>query len=89
MLILRRKIDESLIIGDNIHITIVAADAGGNVTLGIDAPKDVLILRSELKQAATENMSAAINSATPELVKSLNSAMFLKPAQPPKQSGDK
>ena len=53
MLILRRKGGESLVIGDQISVTILSVDASGTVMLGINAPKDVLILRSELQQAAS------------------------------------
>ena len=49
MLILGRKVGESLSIGEQITITILSVDAGGNVSIGINAPKDLLILRSELK----------------------------------------
>ena len=48
MLILRRKGGESLVIGDQISVTILSVDASGTVMLGINAPKDVLILRLSL-----------------------------------------
>ena len=44
MLILRRKKNESLLIGDNIRITIIEC-AGDGVRLAIDAPKSVPIVR--------------------------------------------
>ena len=50
MLILRRREGESLIIGDQINVSILGVDAGGAVSLGISAPRDMLILRSELQQ---------------------------------------
>lgn len=59
MLILRRKEGESLVIGDQISLTILSVDAGGTVSLGINAPRDVLILRSELQQAASANQEAS------------------------------
>ena len=59
MLILRRKGGESLVIGDQISVTILSVDASGTVMLGINAPKDVLILRSELQQAASVNLDSA------------------------------
>ena len=40
MLILTRKKDESLRIGDDIVITVVSV-SGGHVRLGIEAPRDV------------------------------------------------
>jgi carbon storage regulator len=49
MLVLTRKIDESVLVGDDISITIVSVNKRtGEVRLGIDAPDNVLILREEL-----------------------------------------
>lgn len=41
MLVLSRKEGESLMIGDQISVTILSVDPGGQVTLGISAPKEV------------------------------------------------
>lgn len=49
MLVLSRKIDESIIIADNIEITIVDI-IGERVKIGIEAPKEVRILRSEISK---------------------------------------
>lgn len=58
MLILQRRKGESLSINDNITLTIT--DIGNDwVKLAIDAPKDVPILRSELKEAIAENKMAS------------------------------
>lgn len=47
MLILTRKIGESIIIGDNITVKIV--ETGKNsVRIGIDAPKEITVLRQEV-----------------------------------------
>ena len=59
MLILRRKPGESLTIGDQISVSILSVDSGGAVSLGINAPRDLLILRSELQQAVQANQDAA------------------------------
>lgn len=48
MLVLSRKEGEKLVIGDNITV-IVSRVAGNRVTLGIEAPADVRIVRGELK----------------------------------------
>ncbi|MEG6566770.1 carbon storage regulator CsrA [Thermoanaerobacterium saccharolyticum] len=58
MLILTRKIGQSLIIGDNIEIKIVSID-GENVKIGISAPKDVSVIRKELLEVKDENKKAA------------------------------
>lgn len=47
MLILTRKAGEKLLIGDNIEITILNV-RGGQVKLGINAPKDVAVHREEI-----------------------------------------
>ncbi|MDY4660318.1 carbon storage regulator [Pseudoflavonifractor capillosus] len=74
MLVLSRKEGESLIIGDQISITVLSVDSNGQVNLGICAPKEVLVLRSELQKAATENQDAA-STAPALLVAELESAL--------------
>ena len=58
MLILRRRAGETLLIGDDVKITVMDVYEGG-VRLAIDAPKSVPILRSELLQAVSANRDAA------------------------------
>ncbi len=50
MLVLSRKQDEKIIIGDSITLMVVAIQ-GDKVRLGIEAPKDVSIHREEVYQA--------------------------------------
>ncbi len=50
MLVLTRKRDESIIIGDNIIITVIGI-RGDKVRLGIEAPKEVSIHRQEVYEA--------------------------------------
>ena len=49
MLILTRRADESLMIGDDIKITVLGIK-GNQVRIGIDAPKDVPVHREEIYQ---------------------------------------
>lgn len=59
MLIITRKEGESFFIGDNIEITITKV-ADGNVKIGIEAPKEMIILRKELcKEIESENRNSA------------------------------
>jgi carbon storage regulator len=47
MLVLTRKLMEKLFIGDDICVTVVRLE-GGQVRLGIDAPREVAVVRAEL-----------------------------------------
>ena len=71
MLILRRKVGESFLVGDRINITILEMESNGTVSIGIDAPRDVLILRSELQQAVSANQESAKTTSTPQMMKAL------------------
>ena len=64
MLILQRKEGESLHIGEDVEITVLAVEAG-RVRLAIQAPRDVTILRSELRVAAQANREAAEEEVSP------------------------
>lgn len=61
MLVLTRRLNEAIQLGDNIRITVVAIDAD-RVRIGIDAPKDLKIYRSELLQEVTDLNRAAASS---------------------------
>lgn len=59
MLVISRKKGESLLIGDDIEITVMKID-DNSVKLSISAPKSVTILRKELyKEVEQENKNAA------------------------------
>jgi carbon storage regulator len=47
MLVLTRKVNEEILIGDNIRIKVVDIGAG-RIRLGISAPRDVTVLRDEV-----------------------------------------
>lgn len=75
MLILQRKNNQSLTIGDNITVTIL--ETGNDwVKLAIDAPKEISILRTELLEAASANQEAAssrLNESSISKIKDLMS----------------
>lgn len=68
MLVLSRKVGERLVIGENISV-VVSKVAGNRVTLAIEAPPSVRIVRGELPPANTEKLasnSARENNGRPE-----------------------
>lgn len=59
MLILTRKIGESLLIGDNVRVAVLEI-RGKQARLGIEAPPDIVVMREELcQQVNRENCEAA------------------------------
>ncbi|MDU4695602.1 MAG: carbon storage regulator CsrA [Paenibacillus sp.] len=58
MLVLRRKVGETVMIGDDIQIQILGIE-GDQIKIGFLAPKEVSILRKELYQGiVAENLAA-------------------------------
>jgi carbon storage regulator len=49
MLVLTRKLNEKILIGDRIRLTVLSV-RGGQVRIGIEAPEDVAIFREELSE---------------------------------------
>ena len=59
MLVLSRKINQSIVIGDNIEIMLVDI-RGDQIKLGINAPKSVKIFRKEVyEEVKRENLEAS------------------------------
>ncbi|MEM6980300.1 MAG: carbon storage regulator [Planctomycetota bacterium] len=52
MLVLTRKLDETIVIGDNIEITVLRI-RNNQIRLGIKAPRDVRVMRGELDRSAS------------------------------------
>ena len=59
MLILTRKIGESIVIGDNVKVTVLGVE-GRQIRIGIDAPKEISVHRQEIydKIAAEKSLAA-------------------------------
>jgi len=73
MLILSRKINEKIMIGDDISITIIEV-RGDQVKLGVEAPRDVQIFRQEVFDAIkAELMEKEISLATERIIKGVSS----------------
>jgi carbon storage regulator len=73
VLVLTRRSEESIVIGGNIVITILGVE-GDKVKVGIDAPREVQILRKELFDAVQEQNRLATKLASmpePDSIKRL------------------
>jgi carbon storage regulator len=88
MLVLMRKSNESIIIGDNITVTVLGIE-GDKVKIGISAPREIQILRQELFQAVQEQNIIQAHLAVdpePESFQSLRDLLvsegLLKPEDP-------
>lgn len=70
MLVVSRKKDESIIIGENIKVTVVEI-AKDRIRIGVDAPESIKIVRSELYDTEKFNMQAAINKPSIDILAAL------------------
>ena len=84
MLILTRAIDQKIIIGDNIEITVLDIQ-GDKVSLGITAPREVTIHRQEVYVAIQEENRQAAQSVAVDLGKI---SRLLKKGQAGEQNGE-
>lgn len=78
MLILQRRTGESVVIGEDIRVTVVSIE-GGRVRLAISAPPEVSILRSELLDAKLVNQDSAVEEAAPAELLGLLGGMPVSP----------
>lgn len=77
MLVLSRRIGESVVIGDDVTVTVLEV-RGDVVRVGIDAPRSVAVHRAELlEQLETVNREAA--SPSDDAVESLSKAFQARP----------
>jgi carbon storage regulator len=74
MLVLSRKVNQTIKIGEDIEITVVSI-SGDNVRIGINAPKSYKVLRSEIyEEIGKQNREASKSIVIPtELQQLLNS----------------
>ena len=73
MLIIRRRAGESILIGPDVEIEVVELSSG-RVKLGIRAPRQIVVLRKEIKLAAEQNL-AAWQAVSPHTLQSLVSRL--------------
>lgn len=73
MLVLSRRVGESIVIGDEVTVTVLEV-RGDVVRIGIDAPRSVSVNRAELL-AALESSNQAAASPSDDAVSSLAKAL--------------
>ena len=56
MLVLNRGVDDSIAIGDSIVVTVLGIE-GDHVKIGIQAPREITILRSEIRDAVMDQIT--------------------------------
>jgi len=84
MLVLSRKLNQSIVIGDDIHIVVVSVDRD-TVKLGIQAPREVPVHRAEVYEEIQRANRAAVPGTVPEPAKQPATPASLKSwRQPPK-----
>lgn len=72
MLVITRKNDESLVIGDNIEITILEI-SNGKVKIGINAPNDIKIIRKEIIDSIRQtNIDSTVDAEKIDLDELIN-----------------
>jgi carbon storage regulator len=64
MLVLRRKVGESIVLAGVINISVLAVE-GERVKIGISAPPDVTIVREELLRASMTDMTPNQGQSNP------------------------
>ena len=78
MLILTRKIDQSIVIQGNITIMVLGVERD-RVKLGIQAPAEVAVLREELVHVESENKTIPLRRPAQPNLAPTHGALALKP----------
>lgn len=80
MLVIRRRVGETLLIGDEVEVEVLES-GGSQVKLGIRAPRSVGVVRKEIRVVGEQNQAAARPILVTELKEILK--QFKKPHASP------
>ena len=61
MLVLSRKLNETILIGDNIRVTLLGIE-GDKIKIGVEAPRDIRVFREELLEATKSTNKQALSA---------------------------
>jgi carbon storage regulator len=70
MLVISRKAGEKLRVGDSVTVTILSV-SGDKVAVGIDAPREIAILRGELVETIESNLESSAQTLHAESMRGL------------------
>lgn len=84
MLVLSRKLNQSIIVGDDVRIVVVAVDRD-TVKIGIEAPRSISVHRSEVYEEIQRSNRAAAGEEGPPKVAAASPARLKSRAPMPKK----
>jgi len=90
MLVLTRKAGESIVIGNEVVITVLEV-RGGQIRIGVDAPRDLAVHRAEVYQQVMAENQAAVVSAEKrsEVVRATSKLRLQAPGVSPAEPSDR
>jgi carbon storage regulator len=78
MLVLSRKVNQSIMVGDNVRVVVVAVDRD-QVKLGIEAPREIAVHRSEIYEEIQRSNRSAATAQAPQRSRSSAGPASLAP----------